>query len=314
MPLISVCIPTLNDQKSLVHNLDLLCKKKDLSIEILVCDDCLDNTIFSIIEKYQSKLKIQYFKGDKVSLDGALIKLIEKSSGDYIWFLGDDLLLPDSLDNVTKILSERENLVFLWINSHSASDGKLTFNISNDIYFTDRDRLLDFDIGLLGFISATVFKRESALPSITKAKLHIGSSFACLYIIMFVLSVEGNLGIFSKSCFKSREKPSGEVRWYEQYQVFGLNLYDIVVQFDNVFSSGALREALSRNLTRTLKSIIYERAIGLKTGFALEHISIKPMFLKYYNFKQFWFFLPLLILPRFILRSLYKIFKILGSK
>jgi glycosyltransferase involved in cell wall biosynthesis len=311
LPLVSICIPTFNDEKSLIHNLDILSTKNDLPIELLICDDCPDNKIFSIVEKYQSKLKIHYFKGDNTSLDGAIIKLIEKSSGDYIWWLGDDMLLSDSLENITKVLSSSQELVFLWINSNSVSDGKLTFNVSQDEFFTDRDRLLDFDIGLLGFISATIFKRKAALPCINEAKLHIGSSFTCLYIIIYVLSVKGGLGIFSQSCFQSNEKPSGEVRWYEQYQVFGLNLYDIVGLFDNVFSSVALRKALSKNLTRTIKSIIYERSIGLKTGFASESISIKPLILKYYNFPQLWLFLPLLIVPRSMLKFLYIIYKFL---
>lgn len=311
MPLISVCIPTYNDVNSLVHNLNLLSKKTDLSFEVLICDDCLDNIIFSVVEKYQSKFKIHYFKGDNRGLDAALIKLIEKSSGEYIWWLGDDKLLSDSLDSVSKVLSSSQNLVFLWVNSHSSTDGKFTFNVSRDEFFDDRDRLLDFDIGLLGFISATIFKRKAALPCINNAKLHIGSSFACLYIIMYVLSVKGGLGILSKSCFQSIEKPSGEVRWYQQYQVFGINLYDIVIEFDNVFSVHNQRKALSRNLTRVLKSVVYERAVGLKTGFAILNISIKTLFLKYYSFSQFWIYLPLLLLPRIILRVIYKTYKLI---
>ena len=131
---------------------------------------------------------------------------------------------------------------------------------------------------------------------------------------MYVLSVKGRLGMLSQPCFTSLEKPSGEVRWYQQYQVFGINLFDIIIQFDDVFSPNTQKKALSKNLLKVLRSVIYERAIGLQTGFGIPNISLKTLLLKYYGFLIFWIYFPLLLLPRKILTLLFKVHKLFLKK
>lgn len=307
-PILSICIPTFLDDKSLINNLSLLSKENSGSIEIIICDDSPNDLILSIVNEYKDKIPIKYFRGAGEGLDSALIKLIEFSSGKYIWWLGDDSLIPGSVEKVCKTLSLNKDLIFLWVNSHSIDDGKLTFGDVKSSFFNDRDKLLNYDIGLLGFITATIFRRNESIKALEKAKNHIDSAFACLYIILHVLSSKGQIGILGESCFTSREKPSGEIRWYDQFQVFGINLYDIVNEFDNIFTKSAQRKALAHNLVKVLKAILVERALGFTTGFASKHVSINILFLKYYSFPQFWFFLPLLITPVWIVTLGYKTF------
>jgi len=307
-PLLSICIPTLSDVSSLKNNLDILSNENSSLIEIIVCDDCPTQEILEIVEKYQSKLTINYFRGKSEGLDSALIRLIESSSGEYIWWIGDDLLLPGSIKKICQTLSLRNNLIFLWVNSHSIDDDKLTFGKIDDIFFDDRDLLLKHDIGLLGFITATIFRREESLVGMNEAKTHIGSSFTCLFIILNILSLKGQLGMIGDSCFKSREKPSGEIRWYDQFQVFGINLYDIVNEFDNVFTFRNRRKALANNLVKVLKATLVERAMGFNTGFASKTVTTKSLFYRYYSFPQFWIFLPLIFTPTSLISIVYKVY------
>ena len=308
LPILSICIPTFSDINSLKSNLDLLCKESLSTIEIIVCDDSPNDVIKLVVQEYQEKILIKYFRGSGDGLDSALIKLIEFSSGDYVWWLGDDILMPGAVEKVCQTLKQNNDLIFLWVNSHSIVDGKLTFGNIKTSFFNNRDLLLNYDIGLLGFITATIFRRKESILSLEEAKTHIDSAFACLYIILHVLSSKGKIGMLGDSCFSSREKPSGEVRWYDQFQVFGINLYDIVNEFDNIFTKSARRKALAQNLAKVLKAVLVERALGFTTGFASKSVSIQVLLLKYYSFPQFWLFLPILVTPTWLIALVYKIY------
>ena len=110
-------------------------------------------------------------------------------------------------------------------------------------------------------------------------------------------------------CFSSFPKPSGEIRWYDQFQVFGINLLHVVLKFSGRFDKQKLNSALNRNLKRVLKSILVERALGYKTGFASPSVSLKPLFINYYKFPLFWLYLPLLVIPSAVLKVLYSCYK-----
>lgn len=310
MPLLSVCIPTYNQPESVALLLGSLCDQYHSEVEIVVCDDSSNDETKHVVDSFLARLPVRYIRRSREGLDSAVIELVRVATGDYVWWVGDDMLLPGAISRVCDLLSDNRDLIFLWLNSCDITNSNLlTIDETSTSILNNRNFLLRYDIGLLGFITATMFRRDVALRCLDDAKKHIGSAFACLYIVLYVLSQPGRLGIIGEPYFASRPKPSGEVRWYDQYQVFGINLFQIANEFQHVFDKTALKRALADNLVRVLKSVIVERALGMHTGFASPSVSMKPLLVNYYNYWQLWVFLPIMLLPASVLKFLYRGYK-----
>jgi glycosyltransferase involved in cell wall biosynthesis len=304
--LLSVCIPTRNDPQSIIDILGVLVKSKCSVFEVIVVDDSTNLDTRHIIDEYRGKLDIRYFVGSGNGLDQALLDLIRESKGEYIWWLGNDVPLRKSVELITCYLEKfdgNDRLGFLWINSRSADDDELkTFQINRSFVTSNPNDLLDYDIGLLGFISATIFRKDLVLVHLNEAAKYVGSAWVCLYLMFHVVTSGSRLAMLSEVCFESPAKPAGERRWYDSIQVFGLNLYDIASEFAGEFDVRTLKRALDTNLRRVLRAVIYERAAGLETGFASPTFRSIAFLQKYYRYPTMWLYLPLLLVPRVFLR------------
>jgi abequosyltransferase len=303
MTILSICIPTINQPDRVAILLDALAGQYRSDIEIIIYDESQNRATEEIVEGYTGKFQINYFRRPRGGLDNAVIDFIEIAKGDYIWWVGDDMLLHDVVDRLCGILYNNTDVIFLWLNSKDISSGydSLCFKEKSLVLFDDRNRLLAYDIGLLGFITATVFRRDFAISGIADARKTVGSAFSCLWIILYVLSQPGKIGIVGDLCFMSWPKPPGEVRWYSQYQVFGINLFKIAAQFSHVFDPVVFRNALSRNLIQVIKAIIVERSMGLRTGFASPDVKISTLLSVYSSYWQLWVLLPILLVPTSLL-------------
>ena len=90
-PLISICLPTCNQPTSLETTLTSFIDQDNTDIEILIRDDSQQDISNYIVSKYKD-LPIQYFKMEKGGIDLAILWLLNKSKGKYVWIFGDDIL------------------------------------------------------------------------------------------------------------------------------------------------------------------------------------------------------------------------------
>lgn len=313
--LLSVCIPTYNQPAAVQRLLENLIAQFVSQIEIIVRDDSVDAETEMVVRKLQKVLPIRYFHGRREGLDAAIIFLTEEARGQYVWWIGDDVIAPAAIQTILSIIEQQQDLSFIWVNSHDIrSKELLTVNDRRHYFFPDRNDILNIDIGLLGFITATIFKRELAITGLAPARKHVGSAFVCMYIVLYVIAQDGRYYFLGTPCFSSNPKPPGEVRWYDQFQVFGINLFHIVKEFEGSFKKQKIRTALSKNLAMVVKAIIVERAIGLKTGFASPSPKIVPLVRLYWSYWVLWVALPLLGLPKFILARLYALYRWMWSR
>ncbi len=309
MPFLSICIPTYNQPIAVDHLLNTIVGQWRADIEVVVCDDSQNDDTGFIVNEYSKLIPINYVKRDRGGLDKAVIDLVDMATGDYVWWIGDDKILPGGIATVIEFLKKKAP-DFLWVNSFDElNPSQRTFDLPDDVITYNPNELLSFDLGLLGFITATIFRRELAAKHLNAASLYQGSAWACLYLILCVVTSGGKLAILKAPCFSSLPKPSGEIRWYDQFQVFGINLLNVVLKFSECFDKQKFKFALNKNLERVLKSILVERALGYKTGFASSSISLKPLFVNYYKFPLFWLYLPFLVIPSSFLKVLYSRYK-----
>tara|TARA_B100002052_G_C15801175_1_gene561179 strand:+ start:120 stop:1121 length:1002 start_codon:yes stop_codon:yes gene_type:complete len=129
--LLSICIPNFNRSRCLNNCLNsILISKENSNIKFEVCisDNCSGENIEKVVENYSKNLDIKFKKNQKnFGLGKNFLSAVSMAQGDYVWLLGnDDLILPETLKKMEKLINENKNLDFFFINS---------FNLSSDIVF-----------------------------------------------------------------------------------------------------------------------------------------------------------------------------------
>ncbi len=142
------------------------------------------------------------------------------------------------------------------------------------------------------------------------AQKFIGTTLTGFYLVLHVISQKNKEFIFlQKPCLLSNPKPPGEVRWYDSFQVHGINYFIIAQDFKDEFDRNSLRKGLADQFGRIWRAVIVERALGLKTGFAAPSPKIMKMARLYWSYPEFYVALPLMLVPWPILRAGYVLYK-----
>lgn len=305
----SICIPTYNNPQRMSLLLDCLAKQDLGGVELVIRDDSQADDTEKIVGKY-ARLPIRYFHGAKEGFDAAILFLTKEACGDYIWWFGDDLMEVGIVDKIKKLISRHPDLSFVWLNSRGEFDpDSAAFRERGEKFFKSRNEIIEMDIGLLAYISSTIVKREHVLPFLAGAEKHKGENLMSFYLVLGALTFPGRYYYIGHPYILSKPKPAGEIRWYDQFQVWCVNLFKIVREFKGKFDERSVKKALKRQLCQVIKAILVERAMGLKTGFASPSPKIWPMLKLYWNFWEVWVAMPLLILPHPVLTGLYRLYK-----
>ena len=307
-PLLSVCIPTYNQPKALERLLRVVLSQKSPEVEILIRDDSSNNESENIVRGLNSDGALRYFRGKKEGLDVAILFLTREARGRYVWWFGDDLMTERAIGKVLDFLKLHPQTCFLYINSRQAGLDDPSSPTAVRRRFRDGDEALTELVDMLGFITATVFERSKALPHLATAEKHIGSAWVCLFIILAVISEEGEKHEFGEPLIISEPRDPARPAWYDGFKVFAINFFDILKAFRGKFSDAAIRKALSQNFDGIWKGILVYRANGYTHGLGAKSVTI-PVIAKYYwSFPGFWIALPFLLMPRFAIRMLYRFY------
>lgn len=315
-PILSICIPTYNQPEAIENFFASVSGQLTSDVEILIRDDSPNEDTTPIVDKYRSKIPapLVYFKGEKSKVGGydkALLFLTSKANGQYIWWYGDDVMVPGAIGRILETIRINPHVSFIWLNSRDISNpNDQGLNLGGDKYFTDGSEVFAINVGLLGFPSITLLKREEALPEIPNAQKFIGTTLTGYYLVLHILSQKNKKFIFLQDpCLMSNPKPPGEVRWYDSFQVHGINYFVIAQAFKRKFEGKQFRKGLADQFGRIWRAVIVERALGLNTGFAAPSPKLWKMTKLYWSYPEFYVALPLMLLPRFILRLCYLLFK-----
>jgi hypothetical protein len=285
-------------------------------MEILIRDDSPNTDTELVVKRYSPELSVpvHYYRGEKPKSGGydqALLFLTAKAKGKYLWWYGDDVLAPDAVQKILSLISKRPNLSFIWLNScdiNNTHDQALS--LGGDKYFRDGSEVFSTNVGLLGFPSATLLKREEAMTGFEAAKKFIGTTLTGFYLVMHVISQKDKEFVFlQEPCLFSNPKPLGEVRWYDSFQVHAINYFVVAQEFKHKLERRSFRKGLADQYGRIWRAVIVERAMGFETGFASRKINIGEMVRLYWGYPEFYIALPLMLTPRSILHLFYRLYK-----
>ena len=318
---ISICFITYNNPKSVINFFESYKKQQSSFIEILIRDDSPNIDTKHIVEKYSRELvsPVKYYSGEKSKVGGydkALLFLTCRAGGDYVWWFGDDLFAEGSISRVLQAVDRQEKFSFIWLNStditNSADKG---FDLGGDRVFTSPGEIFKIDVGLLGFPSATIVRRELISSRIADAEKFIGTALTAFYFVLCAITSAPCLCLYiQKACLLSYPKPPGEARWYDSFEVHGLNYTRISSYFTAEIDRVSYRQGIAGQFGRVWRAVIYERASGYETGFGSRSPKLYKMTTLYWSYPEFYLAFPLMLLPRAFLGLLMKIYNMFRSR
>lgn len=161
-PLLSICIPTWNRSKFLTISLNRFLQdfSDDLKddIEFYISDNCSDDDTPQVVQSYIDKgLPITYNRNEEnVGADRNFLKCIERSSGKYIWLLGDDdALIPGALKFLLlQIRNKDYGLIHIKCKESSGSQEIQEYD--------DKEEFVKEVSYWLTFMSGNIFLKEAA--------------------------------------------------------------------------------------------------------------------------------------------------------
>lgn len=201
---ISVCIPAYNRAGVLAELLESVLTQNFSDFEVVINEDGSPerSLIREIVEDYSTLYpnKIRYFENEvNLGYDANLRSLIERATGEYCLFMGnDDLMCPDALKTIVDAIL-RYPKIGVFLRSFAAFDGSPSNTVQIFRYF---EKELFFPAGA-GTIS-TFYKRSVVIPGVTfhrdtaieySTDIFDGTLLYQIYIIANIL-VEWN-GVFS---------------------------------------------------------------------------------------------------------------------
>ena len=120
--LLSICIPNYNKPELLRNCLESIYQSKlnsNMEFEVCISDNSSIQKIDQVVKDYERKLNVK-FNSNKTNIGvGAnILKSVSMASGKFIWIIGnDDIVLPQTISKLSKLLSQDEHIDFFFVNS-----------------------------------------------------------------------------------------------------------------------------------------------------------------------------------------------------
>lgn len=307
--LLSICIPTYSQPNQMRRTLDSLLGQDLQDVEIVIRDDNPDAETENVVSEYLTRLPIRYFHLKKEGVDLAFMFVSREARGNFVWWFGDDVFCSGTVGRVLGVLRDVRDIDFMYINSTDMVGENYSVHLGGNRLTGDRNEVLSDLKDQLGFCSAMLFKRETLLSGMERAGKFIGTSWVTLFLSLNVLSVGKKFYLLDGRNFLSDEKPAGEARWYDSFEVHGINYALVARQFTAHFDRKLLRHVLAYKFGRSWRAVVVERAKGFTTGFGSATPKIVKMAKVFWSYPEFYLAVPLMLIPRPMLRLCYSLYK-----
>src|ERR1700678_2977304 len=174
-PLFSICIPAYNRARFLAPLLDSIYAQSYQDFNVVICEDHSREAaeIAAVAREYAARFPgtLFYYENEtNLGYDANIRNLVEKATGRYCFFMGnDDLMCPGALENVAGVL-ERHQDVGLVLKSYAWFDA-VPEVINQEIRYFDEERTFAAGKEAItvcfrrsGVISGYIVHRDAAYP------------------------------------------------------------------------------------------------------------------------------------------------------
>lgn len=90
----SIVVPTFSRPDEVTELLDSLVAQQHSNVEVIIVDGSLDQAVEKVVEKFQDRLKLQYFYKRKLGISESRNWGVENAKGNYIVFFDSDCVIP----------------------------------------------------------------------------------------------------------------------------------------------------------------------------------------------------------------------------
>ncbi len=317
--LLSVSVPTYNRPDKFRRMLMGLLPQMTSETELVIRDDSPNDetkkVLDELVQQFNPPCKVSYFHGEKIGLDAANLFLLENSKGEYMWwFSDDDEFMSGAIEHSLRLVKKYPEITFIWANFQ---DG---WNLAVDReegFFKNGSEALEALSVNIGLLSTYIVRREKGLLGLGIAKKHVvGFSFASTCIVLFMLSEPGKL-YFLRGPYilchptipEEIKKTFGNDGGIKNYffDVFGVDFYDIVIEFKDKFTRHSVRKILDNSFASLWRGML----VGWVGGWDTPKGKRWKMFKYYWSFPEFWIAMPLFLTPLWLNKLLYRGYKVL---
>jgi glycosyltransferase involved in cell wall biosynthesis len=172
---ISVCIPAYNRARFLVPLLDSIRAQTVQPDEVVICEDVSPerDAISQIVKDYQvmyPAFPLKLFLNEvNLGYDKNFKMLLNSSTGDYCFFMGnDDLIVPEAIEKVAKAVEYHPNVAVLsrayqWFLNDELNIQDTVRHLSEDELFEPGVEAVRFFYRRMGVLSGLVIDRKKAV-------------------------------------------------------------------------------------------------------------------------------------------------------
>ena len=317
--LLSVCIPTYNQASCLKDTINSVLLQLNNNIELVISDNASDDNTRNIVKDIldtNGNKNITYFRNESnLGLDGNILNLVNLAKGKYILFLGDDVLLDGALAYISGLLTHNVAMIFLNYQYLSLGGDKIWCfaDTQEDLYFTDKNKFLDFLRHYVAFISATLINRALACEAIDRCNLlrFKGKSQMHYYISLAIASIKPqnfDLIFIAQLCVSQRHDPN--LRW-SGFNVFGTGVIEV---FKNIREFGYDYKITKKIINMILIDLVFRELIVTIWQGKVTNDQINIFFKNVYQENKdnifFWLLIfPVFCVPKSIIRFVYGFYR-----
>jgi len=326
-PILTIAIPTYNRSdklnKHLVNiNTILFNYERSNFIELLISDNCSTDETYEICKKHDAIDKnytFTYLKNESnVGSERNFIEAILKSSGKYVWLMGDDDTICDnSIEYIVNILENNYEVGFFFINYYK-DVGKTSamIQVGTDTYCINFDDFVSSTISAFGMISAGVYKREilnreSMYSYVDTFLPHVFWIIDIVkkydsFIIREPLFIFNHPGVVETRRLSRENKRGEKEASMDNWLMAHLSLLDLIKYIDSLSTSFKTRIKLYRyKNNENFNQIIHYKTTINKYDFSTIKHTFFIMLQHFYFSPAFWVLhIPVLFLPGYFAKSI----------
>lgn len=177
-PFFSICIPAYNRAKHLGPLLDSIFSQNFSSFEIVICEDMsrereqISGIVRMYSEKYPGVLKY-YENPINLGYDANIRNLIEKASGEYCFFMGnDDIMCDGAMTHVHDLINRHENVgmvlkSYAWFDESPGALNQEVRYFTEERFFNAGKEAISVCFRRAGVISGYIIRRDPAYNAAT---------------------------------------------------------------------------------------------------------------------------------------------------
>ncbi|RYE20269.1 MAG: glycosyltransferase family 2 protein, partial [Sphingobacteriaceae bacterium] len=307
--LLSIAIPTYNRADLLSKTLDSVCQQVSnvaSQLEIVISNNASTDHTRQVVEKYRTKFQnFRYHENEtNTGADANIAQAFQLASGTYTWvFSDDDLLLPNTLENIIATLSAMDiGVLFLtpkWYYSHAEDVELIDEPFACQVYDNSLVYLQEINV-LVTFITSIIVNK-SLLIGLNDLYIYQGTNLIQLgWTLPAIFKARQNAKVASTVVLA---QGVDEQVSYSFFRVHGTN-FNLVL--NGLVTSGRIPSQARDIINYHLITQFFPIYISPKRRFVNNEQPFSTLLSLYWRYAAFWQTLAPIFLRRLYLPTLAK--------